>query len=289
MQEMYSREEVYRPLWEQNSLLLEVSRGCSWRKCAFCYFAQEELHLFSLEEIREKALQLQPYSAGKTRLFLLGENPFVMETPRLLSLLDIVHELLPEIQDVSMYTRADDVLRKNIRELALLRRAGVSRLYMGLESGSDAVLSRMRKGETAAEIIRACHMLTAAGIPFGFSIISGLGGQELSNQHVEETAKVINQTQPSLIWCLGLLLWDGTALMDEYRRGQFHPLNERERLQETFELVKRLELRECIFADTTLLGKYSVIGMLPEQKASMIEGLAELCAKADANGDVNPD
>lgn len=67
----------------------------------------------------------------------------------------------------------------------LLRRQGFQ-AYMGLESSSDAVLSRMCKGETAAEIIRACHMLTAAGIPFGFSIISGLGGQELSNQHVEK-------------------------------------------------------------------------------------------------------
>lgn len=269
--ELYTGKEIYRPFWERDSVLLEVELGCSWHRCVFCDFSRDPFHLFSLQEIEEKVKMLIPYAKGKRRIFLLGENPLVINTQKLLSILEYIRLYIPWIKEVSMYARFDDVLRKGMKDLRILRKYGVCHLHIGVESGNDEVLLKMKKGTTAAQGKEACRMLASAGISYSFTAIPGLGGKELSEAHALDTAAFMNETRPSHIWLMGLKVWENTPLDAMCKSGQFHPLDLRERLREVIKLVDAMEDFPCAFADTTVLDQYTITGNLPKDKEKILE------------------
>lgn len=275
---LYTGDEVYRPFWEDDSALLEVSLGCSWHGCRFCDFACDSFHLFSVEEIEEKAKKLVPYAQGKKRLFLLGDNPFVLDTPKLLAVFDIVERYLPWIEEISMYARFDDVLRKAPQELGILRRKGLVHLHIGMESGCDPLLKWMNKGTDAGQARQACNLLHDAGITFSVSVIPGLGGKKLTEAHAKDTAALLNDTQPERLWLIGLKVWPNTPLAAMCETGEFVPLTPRERLLEIRCMMEDLELAGCAFAATTVLDQYTLMGRLPEHKKTFLSQMDDLLA-----------
>lgn len=277
---LYTGEEVYRPFWEDDSALLEVSLGCSWHSCLFCDFANDPFHLFSIEEIEAKAKKLVPYAQGRKRLFLLGENPFVLDTPKLLAVFDIVSRHLPWIEEISMYARFDDVLRKGSQDLRILNRRGLVHLHIGMESGCDAVLERMNKGTNAQQARQACLLLHEAGITFSISAIPGLGGKELTEAHAKDTAALLNNTQPERLWLIGLKVWPNTPLEAMCQAGEFIPLTPRERLVEMRAMMDDLELTGCAFAATTVLNQYTLMGRLPDHKKTLLSQMDELLSRS---------
>lgn len=151
---LYQNGTVYRPLQEEKSILLEVALGCSWHKCAFCDFTRDHFELLPLETIRRNAEQLAALQPQGNRVFLLGQNAFVRPAQDLLQIFGYVHHYLPQVNQLSMYARADDVNRKSTEELRLLKQMGLCDLHIGVESGSDTVLMLANKGETAEELLR---------------------------------------------------------------------------------------------------------------------------------------
>ena len=143
--QLYSGDTVYPPPLASKSALLEVTTGCSYRKCKFCDFPKDTFSIFSMAEIARKIELLRLVIGGNHRLHLLGCNPFCLHTRQLLSILAMIHDQLPCVREVSMYARADDILRKTDEELKALAHAGVTDLHIGLESGSNAVLSLHEK------------------------------------------------------------------------------------------------------------------------------------------------
>ena len=273
---LYTGDEVYRPFWEDESAMLEVMLGCSWHSCLFCDFANDPFHLFSIEEIEEKAKKLVPYAQGRKRLFLLGENPLVLDTPKLLAVFDIVRRHLPWIEEISMYARFDDILRKGQQELKVLRRMGLVHLHIGMESGCDAVLKQMHKGTDAQQARQACSLLHESGITFSVSVIPGLGGRELTEAHAKDTSLLLNQTQPERLWLIGLKIWPNTPLARMCESGEFITLTPWERLVEMRSMMEDLELEGCAFAATTVLDQYTLMGRLPEHKKTFLNQMDEL-------------
>lgn len=280
--ELYTEKEVYRPFWEKDSALLETELGCSWHKCAFCDFTKDDFYIFPLEEIEKKAKMLVPYAKAKRRIFLLGENPFVMDTGKILAITGYVERYMPWIHEISMYARVDDVLRKDERELLVLREKGICHLHIGIESGNAKVLKQMNKGVTPEQGIEACERLHRAGITYSVTVIPGLGGKKMSEEHAEDTAKFLNVIQPERIWMIGLKIWNDTELYKQYNQGLFVPLDLRSRMMEAKKILENLKMSDCIFADTTVLNKYTVIGKLPYDKEKMINWMNEL-AKGTEN------
>ena len=278
---LYTGEEIYRPFWENDSAFLETTLGCSWHKCAFCDFSNDKFSVYSLGDIEKKAAILAQYSTGKTSVFLLGENPFVMDTPKLLSIFDIVHSHMPWMEGISMYARFDDILRKDLQQLNVLMRRGLTHLYIGLESGCNEVLRLMNKGITAQEAEAACLRLRQAGIPFSLNVIPGLGGKECSGQHVNDTIAFLNKVQPARVWFIGLRVWPNTSLASMCREGTFTPLSPLERLEEAHDLLSGLELEHCAFADTTVLDKYTFLGQLPDNKYSLLSQMQKLLSQPE--------
>ncbi|WP_346662853.1 radical SAM protein [uncultured Merdimonas sp.] len=274
--QLYSEKEIYRPFWERNSAFLEVETGCSWHRCAFCDFARDSFSLFPIDEIQKKIELLAPYVREKKSIFLLGENPLVMPTQKLLLIFQSIRKHMPWMEQINMYARFDDVLKKAPKEIMLLRKNGLHSLYLGLESGNDEVLKLMSKGETASQAVEACSILRAAGVEIGLSAITGLGGKERSFSHAKDTAEILNSIRPGKIWMMGLLVWPDTPLATLVDQGKFHPLTQKEKAEEEILLLSGLEHFDCIFADTTVMGKYTLIGQLATEKERMIQWLHEL-------------
>ncbi len=274
----FEERTVYAPLLEQDSILLSVSEGCSYGKCAFCDFANDDYKVFPLEWVKENAKYVAAASGDNSSLFLLGQNSLSLPTTHILKVLEYVKEYFPKVDRVGIYARAEDINAKPERELSLLRNYGLRTLHIGLESGSDEVLALMNKGTTAAEFLEACRKLDAFGFSYHLTTIGGLGGIALSEIHIEETATVLNRINPASIWQLKLFIWPNTPLADMRDRGDFIELTPMEVLKEERELLARLELKDCFFMDTTVLNQYTLMGRLPEAKSSLIAAMDRLIA-----------
>ena len=174
---IYTHEEIYRPPQEEGCACLEVALGCSWGKCLFCDFAKDKFQIHPMAKIEWNLRMLGRLEPDKTRLFLLGENAFVMSCEQLKEIISMTHTFMPNIKEFSMYARIDDVLRKTPEQLRELRELGVCDLHIGVESGSDPILLWMNKGVTSFDMLKAFKMLDEAGIGYYVTIILGLGGK----------------------------------------------------------------------------------------------------------------
>lgn len=275
--QMYSSDTVYPPPLEIKSALLEITTGCSYRRCKFCDFPKDTFSIFSMGEIAKKIELLRLVIDGNPRLHLLGCNPFCLHTRQLLSILAMIHDRLPCVREVSMYARADDILRKSDQELMALVQAGLTELHIGLESGSNAVLMLHEKGETIEDIEEAMNALDRTGIRYHLTMIPGLGGRDLSREHAVKTAAVISRHRPMSVWCIALKVWPDTPLSRMVEDGTFCPLSFEEILREEREMVSRIDLTwPTLYVDSTVLGQYSIIGMLPEQKQVILQQMDHL-------------
>lgn len=270
---IYSSETVYRPPTEENSALLEVALGCSWGKCTFCDFAKDRFVIHPLPKIIQNLQVLGMVCPEKTRLFLLGENAFVLSTQMLLDIIDAANTYMPEVTEFAMYARVDDVLRKSPQELRQLRERGVCDLHIGIESGSDSILAMVNKGVTSSDMLQATRRLDEAGIGYYFTVILGLGGKAYRNLHALETSRLINQTHPKEIWCLALKIWPDTPLEKQAKRGEFERMTHREMLLEERILLENLTVENCNFTDTTVLNRFTIAGRLPEQKGELLRAI----------------
>lgn len=281
---LFSNEEIYLPIWEEGSAPLEVQLGCSWHRCKFCDFANDDYRVFSLPEIEAKAEMLAQVLPDAKRVFLLGENPLSMPYEHLRRIFDIVSWFFPQVHQVSMYARYDDVLGKSDEELNALVKAGLDGLHIGMESGSQAVLDLMDKGIRLEQAVQACDRLHALGIDISFTMISGLGGKALSEEHARESARFLNRVQPRRVWVVGLLLWPQTPLYQMAQRGEFEQLTFRERLEELRLMVSGMAMDKCTFVDSTVLGSYTLQGELPAQKQGLLTAMDRLLALPGGEG-----
>ncbi len=280
---LYSGEEVYCPYWEDGNPMLEVALGCSWHKCKFCYFINDGFSTFPLDEIDAKAKMLIPYAEGRTRLVLLGQNAFVLPTEKLVAISEIVESHMPWIEEITAYSRIDDVLNKTDEQLRLLKHYKICHLHLGIESGDDESLKYMNKGITVEDIVMACEKLRNAGITYSFNVILGFGGKSRSEEHIRTTAALINATRPMHIMLMDLQLWEDTELRRICQEGGFDNLDMWEFISEAGDLIDSLDSWDCGFAYTTLLNKYTLSGNLLDKNSLMqkfyevlqMEGLVE--------------
>lgn len=273
---IYSHDTVYCPPQESGCAMLEVCLGCSWSKCKFCDFAKDPFHVHPMEKIEENLKVLAELRPDSERVFFLGENTFCLDAEKLLAIMEMTRAYMPHVTSFAMYARFDDVLRKTPQQLKQLRQMGLEDLHIGFESGSDSILHMMNKGVNSFDMLRASRLLDAAGIGYFFTIILGLGGRAYRNTHALETARLLNQMKPKGIWCLNLKVWPDTPLEQMAKRGEFQPMSLWEMLLEERLMLQNLELQNCFYMDTTALNQFTIEGMLPQAKNSMLEGMTRL-------------
>ena len=160
--QLYDNMEFYRPPREEHSAFLEIAYGCSWAGCTFCDFIKDEYKVYSLKDVARKAQLLSQVMEGRTRIHFLGCNPLALPTDYLLDVFMLTRRYIPQATEYSMYARAEDVLAKGDAGLAALRRAGLTDVHMGVESGSDEILAMHHKGETVSQMPPTASTRTTA-------------------------------------------------------------------------------------------------------------------------------
>ena len=273
---MHYTGQVYRPPFEEDSLLLQVTAGCSHNKCSFCTMyrgvpfsvSPEEEILEDLEE----AARLRP---GTARVFLEGGDAFVLSAERLERIAAMIHEKLPRARTITMYASVLNVRTKTDTELRRLRALGINELNIGLESGLDEALKLMNKAYTAAEAEKELRRLKAAGFDFCLNIIFGAAGAGLRLENARATAELINGTKPFLIFTGTVHADPGCPLFDDMRSGAFREPTFGEYLEEEELFLRLLELENTYFFGAHPSNVLPMRGMLPRDKKAMLDALEE--------------
>jgi radical SAM superfamily enzyme YgiQ (UPF0313 family) len=243
-------EPVFRPPSEAESLILPVTDGCSWNRCTFCemYTApQKKFRARDEGEVIESIRRVgEHYGDAVRRVFLADGDALVLPTRRLLAILEAIRTHLPAVRRIASYCLPRNLRKKPQSELDALAAAGLAMVYVGAESGDDEVLAAVDKGETFDTTREALDKLGAAGIRRSVMILNGLGGRALSAQHAENSARLMNATQPEFLSTLVVSF----PLGEERLRAGFpgwEPLSQRELFVEVERLLAGLELERTVF------------------------------------------
>lgn len=265
---------IIRPPSEANSIILQATVGCSYNKCTFCGAYKElPFQLKPVETIENDLLFAQKHCRRQKRLFLADGDVLILSEKRLVELFQKVNHFLPWVTRISLYGNARAVRSKSEEQLKTLKSMGLDRVYLGLESGCDAVLQAVKKGETAASMIAAGKRITEAGIFLSVTTLLGLGGVGLSSQHAIETAEVLNKMAPNQIAALTLIPLEGTELGRQVAAGEFVLPGSTQILQELRLLISRLKGIKCQFHANHASSYLPLGGRLPRDKESFLESI----------------
>jgi radical SAM superfamily enzyme len=193
----------------------------------------------------------------------------------------MIKEEFPTATRISSYSGPLDLLRKTDEELKTIKEAGLDMLYMGVESGSDKVLSLMNKGVNQSQMIEAGQKAVRAGFKFSCMIISGLGGTELLEEHAIESAKVISAIDPHYFSLLRLVVEEKSELAEDVRQGKFHLATPEQILEENIIMLENMNLTDCIFRANHISNHVNQAGTLNRDKDKL---LARLKALRDGGG-----
>ncbi|USR38210.1 radical SAM protein [Ectopseudomonas hydrolytica] len=264
-------EPVFRPPSEAQSLILPVTNGCSWNQCTFCemytapqkkFRARDEAQV--LEEIRRAGEQLIV-----NRVFLADGDALVLPTRRLLAILQAIREHMPEVRRVSSYCLPRNLRKKSVDELKELADAGLKMAYVGCESGDDEVLARVNKGETFESSLSALDKLGQAGITRSVMILNGLGGQVFSDQHADNSARLMNEAQPEYLSTLVVSFPMGEARFRQ-QFADYQPLTQLQLFAEVERLLQGLELQQTVFRSDHASNYLVLKGNLGRDKARLL-------------------
>ncbi|MHA1783389.1 MAG: radical SAM protein [Promethearchaeota archaeon] len=225
---------------------MPVTGGCSWNKCKFCgtykgiYDVIQEYAIRPLEEVLNDIDRHAIQGYHGYPVFLAGGNPTSAPTDYLVKIIKHVRKKIKNVPRISCYAKALDILRKNDDELKELSDAGLDIVYMGLESGSSNILRMMRKGTNARSMIIAGKRILKAGIKLSLYILLGLGGRKYSDEHVNETAKVLTEINPTIFRFRTLNILPNTPLWEEWKRGEFELLTPWECIKEERDIIAKL-------------------------------------------------
>lgn len=271
---------LYRPPSEGRSVIVQATIGCSFNRCTFC-------SMYKSKAFRPRpradvfadiatAARLWP---DATRVFLADGDALVLPTDDLAAILDRLRAAFPRLERVSLYATPINLNQKPVAELRQLRENGLSLAYLGIESGAPAILRRIRKGASPDGIADALARARAAGIAISATVILGLGGRHLWQDHVDGTIDLINRAPPAFLSTLQLRLEpaetaDFIARFD--RQGiPFAWQDDAGILAELERLLQGLDPADpVVFRSNHASNCLPLAGILPDDRDSLLAGIA---------------
>ena len=239
---------VFRPPSEAYSLIVQVTIGCSHNKCTFCdMYKEKRFRVRKLEEVKADFDEARRMYRRVGRIFLADGDALMCRPEHMAEILRYIKKVFPECERVTSYGSPASILCKKQEDLNMLHDLGLDMIYLGLESGSDEVLRRINKGETADEIVHAGLMVKEAGMKLSVTCIAGLGSLELSEEHAIKTAEALSRMKPEYIGLLTLMVEPGTPLYDWVHDGSFRLLDQHQVLKETELLVQHFDSPGSVF------------------------------------------
>jgi radical SAM superfamily enzyme YgiQ (UPF0313 family) len=264
---------LYRPPSEADSMIFQVTLGCSFNKCSFCdMYRTKEYVERSWEEIKAEIDMMSKFYPDTRRIFLADGDALNMSKDRLVQILGYLYEKLTSIERVSCYAMPKNLLQKTDEELKALRAAGLHMFYVGIESGNDMVLKKVTKGATGRSIVQACTKAKKHGYALSCMVILGLGGKKYTKEHIADTAKVLSEVAPDYVGALTLHL--DPSLHDEFMGKYAEPfefLEDMEVLDELERLIKNFDPKtQVVFRANHASNVYSIKGTMPDDREKVL-------------------
>lgn len=270
---MHFTGRTWRPNYEADSCIIQLTAGCTYHKCHFCNLYKEEPFAMSpLSEFEEDLSEIKSYQPHARRIFITGANPFALSYGKLKPYILTVRDYLIKCQSIAMFASIRDIKNKEVWQLRKLRAMGVNGLSIGVESGDDDTLVLANKGYTSQDILEQCRKLNEAGIEYYFVYMTGLAGKGAGYRNAINSAKIFSQLNPYFISVDSLTLFPGTKLFDMEKDGKFIQSGEKERIQELQTFIKSLQIRTHLFANSKS-NFYPIVAYLPKERNSAIREL----------------
>ena len=272
-------EPVYSPPSEAKSLIFQVTIGCSFNECSFCdMYRNKEYSERPWDEVKTEIDLMVKQLPDTSRIFLADGDALNLSTDYMVKIVEYLYNNFQKLERVSCYAMPMNLLKKTPEELKKMNEAGLNMLYLGIESGSDIILKKITKGATSETIIRACRKAIENGFTLSCIIILGLGGKTYSQEHIKETARVVNASSPHYLGTLTLILETGVKEEFLTKFGEkFHPINDDEALVELQNLVEQIDVKEkMIFRANHGSNAYNIGGTFPDEKNVILEKISWL-------------
>lgn len=269
----------YRPPNEAESALIRITRGCPWNRCAFCFMYKDiRFETKPLEEVRKDVnTARQIYKAADSIFLGDSDNLTHKELPEIVK---HIRKTFPETKRITAYARAKTIIKRKMGFLTDVRKAGLDRLHIGLESGDEVVLDWLCKGAKPEEMVEAGLRARQAGFEVSFYVLSGAGGRNRWKEHAIHSARVLNAARPDFIRLRTLTLKKGTPLKKKLESGEFEITPPLERLKEVRLFVENLAVKKCCLASDHVTNYLwaggaliyrGIAGDLPEDKKTMLK------------------
>jgi radical SAM superfamily enzyme YgiQ (UPF0313 family) len=270
---------LYRPPSEADSMIFQVTLGCSFNKCSFCnMYRTKEYAERPWEEIMSEIDMAAKFYPDTRRVFLADGDALNLTKDRMIDILKYLWLKFPKLQRISCYAMPKNILQKKDDELREIRTAGLDMLYVGIESGNDVVLKKVTKGASYKTILQACQKAKRHGYIISCMVILGLGGKAYTQEHISDTANILSETSPDYVGALTLHLEEGVyhEFMDKFGEP-FVPLDDLDVLAELERLIANLNpSRPVIFRANHASNVYSIGGTMPEDKEKLLDLIKRL-------------
>jgi radical SAM superfamily enzyme YgiQ (UPF0313 family) len=273
---------IYRPPSEAESLILQVTVGCSYNRCAFCSAYQgKSFRIKSFEEVKEDIDEASSYGARIPRVFLADGDALIIPQKGLVQILGYLKARLKGLERVGIYANARDILKKGVEELRELKELGVGIIYLGLESGNPEVLKRIKKNATTDLMICAAKRVKESGIVLSVTVLLGIGGVELSQAHAEDTGKVLSEMDPDFVGALSLIVVPGTPIEKEIGTGKLVLPTPFGLIQELETMITNCRFTRCFFASNHASNYLPLRIRMPEEKEDALRRIREVLERKD--------
>ena len=273
---MHYEGNIIRPPSEANSILLQVTVGCSRNKCTFCgTYKGERFRIKPDSIIMEDIAFAAQHCRRQRRVFLCDGDALIIPQKRLLKILTEIEKQLPWVTRVGLYANAKALKMKRIDELKALNDHGVGIVYMGLETGDDVTLKRINKGATAVQMIEMGHKAKKAGFKLSVTVLLGIAGPERSQIHARETGRVLSEMNPDYVGALSLMLIPETPLHQDYLSGEFRLIEPQEMLAELRTMIACTNLSRGLFHANHASNYLPIRARFPKDKRATLQLIDE--------------
>lgn len=265
--------DIFRPFSEANSYLLQCTIGCSHNQCTFCgMYKDKKYRERSLAEIMEDIAMAKHSYGDLEKVFLCDGDAIVLEMDTLLTILKKLYQTFPSLRHVGSYVGPQSTLSKTMEELKTLQKAGLTKAYLGVETGDSELLKKVKKGVNAEQMLKAGQNLIAAGINLSAMVLLGLAGKgDSSKRHALATAKICNEMKPQYLAALTVTPVPGTVLYSQVKQGEFELLNPFETLEEMKQILDNITADNIKFVGTHASNYLPVTGTLQKDKQKIID------------------
>ena len=272
---------VIRPPSEAESLILQVTLGCSHNRCTFCpTYKGRRFRIKDVDRIKEEIDEMAPYGPYR-KVFLADGDALIIPQDKLNAILQYLKEKLPGLRRVGIYGNAKSILRKSVEELRSLRALKLGIMYLGVETGDQALLEKVRKGASYEQMVEAGRRVKEAGITLSATVLLGLGGVEHGQQHALATAKILSDIDPDFASALTLMVVPGTPLHEEMESGHFQLPAPFQLLEELGTIVAHAHFTNCYFTSNHASNYLPIKARLPRDKEAVVRLIQKVVSSQD--------